>query len=100
MALPWGGEASARATANLGDMLGALAPAAALAAQGRAGLMFAEYLSDPSPAVVKARHPWAWFVTRFQGLLVLQKQAAAPRDVEVGHAEQRVEPRVAGEVKL
>jgi len=31
--------------------------------------MFREYLADTSPAMAKARHPWAWFVTRFGGLL-------------------------------
>jgi len=81
MALPGGGEAAAKAVADLSDQLGKLKSSARSAAERRAPEMFREYLADASPAMVKARHPWAWFVTRFGGLLVPAKplHAAAPR---------------------
>lgn len=77
-ALPWGGPAESKAVANFGDIIDALSDTAALAAQDRAATMFEEFLGDRSPSVVRARHPWSWFVTRFPGLLVPAKTAALP----------------------
>ena len=77
MATPGGGESAARATADLGDQLIGLPLEATVDAQARAGAMFAEYLGDTKPDVLKARHPWSWFVTRFRGLLVPAKSPAA-----------------------
>jgi hypothetical protein len=101
MALPGGGAASVKATEDLAGMLAGFNRSSAMAAQARAASMFAEYLGDQSPIVVKNRHPWPWFVTRFQGLLAPQKSAcAAPRGVEVGHTDQVILQRSAGPVKL
>ena len=71
-----GGDADAKATGDMSDQLAAMPEAERVAAQGRAGEMFAEYLSDESPGTSKARHPWSWFVQRFQGLVVPQRRAA------------------------
>lgn len=65
-----GGIPAAKATGDLADQLAAMPTADRLAAQARAAEMFSEYLADETPATVKARHPWAWFVTRFDGLRV------------------------------
>lgn len=67
-----------RATGDLRDVLRNLALPDALAAQARASTMFAEYFGDHSAEVAAARHPWSWFVTRFNGLRIPKK--AAPAD--------------------
>ncbi len=102
LTLPGGGEAATKATAALGDLLGHMTPGQRLAAQDRAPVMFAEFLADRSPRMVKARHPWAWFVTAFNGLLVPAKEPAAPAAAgeRVGHVDQRVYDRPNGVVPL
>lgn len=97
-----GGTPAAVATAELGDRLGAIPVAERLAAQDRAAEMFGEYLANESPRVVEERHPWAWFVMKFDSLRAPKGNArAGPQgDVRVGHAMAEVKQRVSGEVKL
>lgn len=99
---PGGGDAAARATGALGDELGQMTAEGRAEAERRAPAMFREFLADASPALVKARHPWAWFVPRFGGLMVPAKQAAPPRvgGIEVGQTDQVIIPRVAGAQQL
>ncbi|HVX95507.1 MAG TPA: hypothetical protein VHK47_11400 [Polyangia bacterium] len=73
-----GGVSAAKATGDLADQLASLPDADRLAAQERAPQMFAEFLNDESPQIASARHPWSWFVTRFDGLRV-PKAKPAPR---------------------
>ena len=79
MAGPGGGDGAARATGALGEELGRMNAGARAVAERRAPGMFREFLADASPGMVKARHPWAWFVTRFGGLLVPTKEPAQAR---------------------
>jgi hypothetical protein len=73
-----GSTAGSRATADLSEQLDALPRGERLAAQARAQVMFAEYLGADEPELVRRRHPWPWFVTRFHGLRV-PALAARPR---------------------
>lgn len=57
-----------RFVGELREILADLSLKDALAAQARSGAIFAEYLTDQSEKLVSARHPWPWFVTRFNGL--------------------------------
>jgi hypothetical protein len=75
-----GGVSAAKATGDLADQLAALPEADRVAAQARAPQMFAEFLADESPQLVSARHPWSWFVTRFDGLRVPKAKAAQRRE--------------------
>jgi hypothetical protein len=72
-----GGDADAKASGDLRDQLSALPDLERKAAQDRAPAMFAEFLADESPGMIKARHPFSWFVTRFNGLRV-PAQALGP----------------------
>lgn len=63
-----GGTEASKASGDLSDQLASLPRTERLAAQARAGAMFAEYLGDDSQGLVKARWPWKWFVQRFDGL--------------------------------
>lgn len=97
-ALPWGGMATSKAIGELDDMLGEMDPGARAAAEARAPAMITEYLRDRSPAIVRSRHPFSWFVTRFQGLLVPAKEAQASQLMSpdgIGHGRQAVIERVA-----
>lgn len=44
--------------------------------------MIAEFLADDAPLAAKARHPFSWFVTRWNGLRVPATTAAKPKIVE------------------
>lgn len=81
-----GGLGAARATGELSEQLAALPLADRLAAQGRSSAMFTDYLGSEKPDVVEARHPWAWFVTRFDGLR-MPKLAVAPAKVTESFAQ-------------
>lgn len=63
-----GGSATAKATAELSDVIGGLTDAEALAAEARADAMIAEFLAGERPNEVRARHPWPFFVAAFIGL--------------------------------
>ncbi len=63
-----GGMETAKACAELGDRLAGTTTEERLAAQERSPAMFREWLADATPAVLDARHPFAWFVRRFDGL--------------------------------
>lgn len=65
------------AVGDLRDVLARLPSPEALAAQRRAPQMFAEFFADRSPKVAEARHPWSWFVQRFDGLRFPQKTVGA-----------------------
>jgi hypothetical protein len=62
--------AGSSAAQDLGDLLDTLSKADRLAAQARSDDMFAEFLRDDGREVIKARHPFSWFVARFNGLRV------------------------------
>jgi len=66
------------AISDLRTILSRLPLDESLAAQKRAPKMFAEYFSDRGEDVAAARHPWSWFVQRFDGLRFPKK--AAPAD--------------------
>lgn len=83
----WAIPADGKATGDLEEILSRLAPTDALAAQERAPAMFSEFLAQDSRQIREARHPWAWFVQRFNGLRLPQREATPrERDVSVGHA--------------
>lgn len=65
-----GSEAGDIATGDLTDRLERLSRDERLAAQARAGVMFGEFLGEDEPKIIRARHPWSWFATRFDGLRV------------------------------
>lgn len=67
------GGGDAKACGSLSDLLGSLDLPSRVAAQARAPTMFAEFLADRSPESVKRRHPFAFFVTAFNGLRVEKK---------------------------
>lgn len=71
------GTADGKATGDLADVLAALSSAEIAQAQSRSAAMFDEYFADESHATTKARHPFAWFVTRWNGLRV-PAQAQSP----------------------
>jgi len=80
--LTYGQTSDGKACGNLADFLAAMDPAARSAAQDRAPKLLAAFLGDESPAAVKARHPFAFFVGRFGGLLtdpIRTKAEADPR---------------------
>jgi|SRR5215831_17543035 len=58
------------ACGKLGDLLEQLGPDVARAAQAKAGAMFAAFLADDYAELIKAKHPFAWFVQRFGALMV------------------------------
>jgi hypothetical protein len=69
--LSYGGPpADFKAVRDLQEMLDALTTTDALAAQERSEAMFEEYLADRGEKLVAARHPWSWFVSRFNGLRI------------------------------
>lgn len=63
-----GGMKTAAALGELADRLAGMSAEERLAAQERSPAMFREWLADVTPIVLDARHPFAWFVTRFDGL--------------------------------
>lgn len=74
--------------ATLADLLERMPPAEVERVQARAPAMFAEFLADASPNVVKARHPFAFFVTAFGGLSVDAKAIPAAASSRCGwHAK-------------
>lgn len=88
-----GGDATARAAAQLGDILAALPVPDVMSAQARAAGMIAEFLEDDSPKVLKARHPFAFFVTAFTGLRVSPVRVGPARTPEQAEADRRAEQR-------
>lgn len=83
-----GGDGAAKATGALHDALAELSAQDRKDAEMRSGGMFDEFLSDESPAVVKARHQWSWFVGRFSGLRVPAKAAKRPESREELHRRE------------
>lgn len=88
-----GGDATAKAGAQLADILAALSLPEALAAQARAAEMIGEFLDDDNPKVVRARHPFAFFVTAFTGLRVAPVRVGPARTAEQTEAERKAEWR-------
>lgn len=83
--LAYGDAGDSKACATLGDLLERLPIPEVLAAQEIAPAMFAAFLADTSPAVTKAEHPFAFFVTRFSALRINPGRVGAPpRDIRVG----------------
>jgi hypothetical protein len=68
-----GSRSSDEATRDLDERLADVPRDARLALQKRAAGMISAFLGDDAAELEKARHPWAWFVTRFDSL-----QAEAP----------------------
>lgn len=66
----YGMRSDGKACGDLGDLLEALPVPEVKAAQARAPEMFRVFLADEAPVVVKAKHPFAFFVTEFGGLRV------------------------------
>lgn len=81
-----GGTAAAKATGELHDMLAELPTSDRAAAETRADVMIADYLGSEKPDLVDARHPWSWFVVRWDSLrkprLAVAKPAATESFVE------------------
>jgi len=63
------GKQDAIATGELSQLLGTLTITDLLSAQSRATAMIADFLSEQGKAS-EARHPWLWFVRRFNGARV------------------------------
>lgn len=83
--IAYGQTSDGKACGTLADFLGTLDEPQRLAAQARAGKMFAEFLADESPETVKARHCFAFFVGRFGGLLVDPVRTKADSDTRCNH---------------
>lgn len=64
------------ACGKLADLLERMPEIERIGTQVRAADMFAGFLASAAPAVVKARHPFAWFVTEFGGLRVPEVEAS------------------------
>jgi hypothetical protein len=84
------GTSDPKACGDLTDVIAALPEPEAFAAQDRAPAMFAEFLGEESPAVIKARHPFAFFVQRWNSLRIPADPRAIgppgkPKDVRVGY---------------
>ena len=73
-----GGDTTAKAVAQLEDILAALPASDADAAQARAATMLDEFFADASPKIVSARHPFVFFVTSFTGLRVPRLRVEPP----------------------
>lgn len=78
------GTADGKATGDLADALAALSSAEVAQAQSRSAAMFAEYLASETPDLTNARHPFSWFVVRWNGLRV-PAQAQSPARAK-GHS--------------
>lgn len=65
-----GGIADSQATGSLTDILSSLGAEEAMRAQVAAPAMFAAFLALDDQKLVQAQHPWSWFVSRFNGILV------------------------------
>lgn len=72
----YGSSGDGKACGALADLIRELPETDVLAAQERAGAMFAEFFADTSKAVTDARHNFAFFVGRWGGLRV--PKIAAP----------------------
>ena len=68
--MSYGMAGDAKSCSTLAAVLEGLPEKEVLAAQAKAPGMFAEYLADKSPKLVKDRHPFAFFVGVFGGLRV------------------------------
>lgn len=64
----YGMSSDSKACGALGDLLERLPTADVLRAQENATRMFEAFLASDAPKVVKAKHPFAFFVTEFGGL--------------------------------
>jgi hypothetical protein len=89
-ALTYGGGApTSKACGVFADVLETLPEAERIEAQGKAAEMFGKYLGDPSADT--ARHPFNWFVDRFDSLRSRPQlrpnvtRGSPPRDVRFGH---------------
>lgn len=69
-----GGTTTAKACGAFSDVLAALPEAERFDAQARAPSLIAAYFADPTGNA--ARHPFHWFVDRFDGLRVKQRPSA------------------------
>ena len=78
----YGNRLDGTACGDLSDLLARMPPEARVAAQERAEAMISEFLADESPKVVKAGHPFTFFVTAFGSLGLGNKPATGrtPRD--------------------
>ncbi len=78
--LAYGMASDGVACGKLGDLLERMqeeAPGELLQAQAQADAIFAAFLGDTYEPLVKAQHPFAWFVQRFGALVVDVATAAA-----------------------
>jgi uncharacterized protein YdaU (DUF1376 family) len=73
-----GGMPAARALGALDDALAGLPTGERKSALAAADAIVAAFLADTDPKVVKERHPFAWFVTRFDALRVEVLATAPP----------------------
>jgi hypothetical protein len=76
--LHYGQASDGKACGQLADLLAAMPAPARKHAESMADGMIGEFLGRETPKVIQARHPFVFFVTEFGGLMVPQKQAAAP----------------------
>ena len=74
----YGNTTDAKACSDLAALLEELPQTDLLAAQERAGAMFAEFFAERTRDLVKARHCFAFFVTRWGQLRVPAVPAVAP----------------------
>jgi hypothetical protein len=75
--ISYGMSGDPKACSNLADLLERMPEAEVLAAQESADEMIGSFLASEAPGVVKARHPFAFFVTEFGGLRVPQAAPAS-----------------------
>ena len=71
------GAVDARAISEFAETLESLHPRERAMAEKAAPALFRSYLNEQGQDLVRAGHPWSWFVVRFNGMLtgVISKQA-------------------------
>lgn len=92
-------ERDDRATGALARRLAALPEAERLAAQAISAGMLASYLANESPGLVTSRHPWHYFVDRFDGLRTPRGASRSPTAVAAGEAKQRTKAEIDRDVR-
>lgn len=78
--LTYGMASDGVACSKLTDVLEGMAHEERLQAESNAEAMFEAFMADTYPPLIKAQHPFAWFVQRFGALLVDVETPAAPAE--------------------
>jgi len=77
--LAYGDARDSTGCGQLADIFERIGPEARVLLQANAEEHFADYLAEDDPAVLKAGHPFSWFVTRLTGMRTRQQTKRAAR---------------------